>query len=172
MPRQHLGERALARAVDAHDGMHFASTHGEVDTLQDFHPPDSINHDFRLEVFYFQQYLATLVNHPTLPSSFSPSNLVASTANSIGRCTNTSLQKPLMIIETASSEPMPRCAKKNIWSSPILDVEASCSTCAVTFCTSIVGNVFAPQLSPISIESHCEKFLAPAARLPILTRPR
>ena len=29
MPGDHLGERALARAVRAHDGMHFSPGHGE-----------------------------------------------------------------------------------------------------------------------------------------------
>ena len=55
--------------------------------------------------------LLSCLNHPTLPSSLRPSSLVASTANSIGNCWNTVLQNPLMIIDTASSVPMPRCAK-------------------------------------------------------------
>ncbi len=46
--------------------------------------------------------------YPTLPSSFSPNNFVASTANSIGNSRNTSLQKPLIIIDTASSVDTPR----------------------------------------------------------------
>ena len=55
--------------------------------------------------------VAALPDHPTLPSSLRPRSLVASTANSIGSCWNTSLQKPLMIIETASSVPIPRLRK-------------------------------------------------------------
>ena len=34
--RQHLRQRALAGAVRAHDGVHFAGIHGEVDALQNF----------------------------------------------------------------------------------------------------------------------------------------
>jgi hypothetical protein len=50
----------------------------------------------------------------------------------MGSSLNTSRQKPFTIIETASSSEMPR------WrSSPILEVEASCSTCAVEFFTSM-----------------------------------
>ena len=47
--------------------------------------------------------------YPTLPSNFNPNNFVASTAYSIGSSRNTSLQKPLMINETASSCEIPRC---------------------------------------------------------------
>ncbi len=47
--------------------------------------------------------------HPTLPSSDSPSNFCASTANSIGSSLSTWRAKPFTIIETASSSEMPRC---------------------------------------------------------------
>jgi hypothetical protein len=46
---------------------------------------------------------------PTLPSRLMPTSFCASTANSIGSCCNTSRQKPLTIIETASSFARPRC---------------------------------------------------------------
>ena len=40
--------------------------------------------------------------------------------------------------------------------SPIFRVVASCSIVADGFRTSMYGNVWAPHLSPMSIESHCE----------------
>ena len=46
---------------------------------------------------------------PMLPSRLTPSSFCASTANSIGNSLNTSLQKPLTIIDTASSADRPRC---------------------------------------------------------------
>src|SRR5665647_5843 len=104
--RQHLGKGALARAVGPHDGVNFTGLDSEVEAFEYL---DAV--DGGAQAAHLQQCLAILNNHPTLPSSLSPSNLVASTANSIGSWRNTSLQKPLMIIETASSAPMPRCAK-------------------------------------------------------------
>ena len=47
-------------------------------------------------------------HQPTEPSRFASRSLVASTANSKGNCLNTSLQKPLMMSEWASSVEMPR----------------------------------------------------------------
>ncbi len=47
-------------------------------------------------------------DHPTLPSRLTPSSFCASTANSIGSSRKTSLQKPLMIMFTASWVEMPR----------------------------------------------------------------
>ena len=50
-------------------------------------------------------------NHPTLPSSLMFISWLTSAANSIGSSLKTSLQKPLMIIDTASSGSIPRCWK-------------------------------------------------------------
>ncbi len=106
MPGQRLGEGALAGAVGPHDGVHFARAHDEVEALHDLGAAD-----LGAETLHFEQHPGVLADHPTLPSSFMPRSLVASTANSIGSCWNTSRQKPLMIIDTASSAPMPRLAK-------------------------------------------------------------
>jgi hypothetical protein len=46
--------------------------------------------------------------YPTLPSRLMLSSFCASTANSMGSSRNTSLQKPLTIMFTASSVEMPR----------------------------------------------------------------
>src|SRR5258706_3385995 len=106
MAGQYLGKRAFPRAVRPHDGVHFTRAHGEIDALE-----DGPLLDFRGEIANLEQDGGVHPDHPTLPSSLRPSSLVASTANSIGNCTNTSCTKPLMIIETASSAPMPRLAK-------------------------------------------------------------
>ena len=103
---QDFCEGALARTVRPHDRVHLAALHPEVEALEDLGAIDG-----RVQAAHVQQRRAVLQDHPTLPSSLRPSSLVASTANSIGSWRNTSLQKPLMIIETASSAPMPRCAK-------------------------------------------------------------
>ena len=50
-------------------------------------------------------------DQPTEPSSFRANSLSASAANSIGSWLNTSRQKPLTIIDTASSKPMPRLCR-------------------------------------------------------------
>ena len=55
-----------------------------------------------------EQYARAARDHPTLPSSLSPSSFDASTANSIGSCVKTSFTKPLMIIDTAASPSTPR----------------------------------------------------------------
>jgi len=47
--------------------------------------------------------------YPTLPSKLTPSRFWASTANSMGNSLITSLQKPLTIMDTASSADSPRC---------------------------------------------------------------
>src|SRR5205814_1019001 len=46
---------------------------------------------------------------PTLPSSEMAMSFCASTANSIGKCCNTSFTKPLTMSATASSAESPRC---------------------------------------------------------------
>ena len=78
---QHFGERALARAVGAHDGVHFTAPDGEVQALEDL---DAV--DAGAQAAHGQQDRAVGVDHPTLPSSFKPSSWVASTANSMGNC--------------------------------------------------------------------------------------
>src|SRR5687768_1596522 len=101
MTGQHLCECALARAVRAHDRVDLPGAYRKIDALEDRHAGHVGG-----EIPHFEE-----VRHPTLPSSLSPRSLVASTANSIGSCWKTSLQKPLMIIDTASSVPMPRWRK-------------------------------------------------------------
>src|SRR5438105_1162758 len=96
MTGEHLGEGALARAVRAHDRVHFAFADREIHALEDLGAGNGDAKAFDLE------------HYPTLPSRLIPSNRVASTANSIGSSLNTSLQKPLTIIETASSDDSPR----------------------------------------------------------------
>src|SRR5213592_4633562 len=92
MTCEHLCERALTRAVRPHDRMHFAIANREIHALQDL-----VARDGDTQPFDFEQTFPLL--HPTLPSRLIPSNRVASTANSIGSSLNTSLQKPLTIIE-------------------------------------------------------------------------
>src|SRR5690606_8751339 len=96
------GKRALARAVGAHDRVHLAGLHLEVQALEDlpaFHGSVEISDG---------QHGFLSVSHPTAPSSVTPSSFCASTANSIGSSRNTSLQKPFTIMFTASSSGMPR----------------------------------------------------------------
>src|SRR5256885_7710252 len=109
MPRQHLGEGALAGAVRPHDGVHLAGVYRQVDAAQDL-----LALDCRVKVANLEQHLSSffplpLSRHPTLPSRLIPSSRCASTANSIGSSLKTSLQNPLTIIETASSADKPRC---------------------------------------------------------------
>src|SRR5689334_14533884 len=108
VPGEHLGQRALPRAVRPHDRVHLARVHREIDALEDlptFHRG--------MEVSDFENHLSRfpfpLSPHPTLPSRLMPSSRCASTANSIGSSLKTSLQKPFTIIETASSAERPRC---------------------------------------------------------------
>src|SRR5262245_51165348 len=56
-----------------------------------------------------RQLAVVEAHYPTLPSKLTPSSFCASTANSIGSSRNTSLQKPLTIMFTASSADRPRC---------------------------------------------------------------
>jgi hypothetical protein len=95
---EHLGQRALARAVRAHDRVHLTRAHLQADPLEDL----ELVLDARAEV-------PDREHQPTLPSRLTPSSFVASTANSMGRFLKTSLQKPLMIIDTAFSPESPRC---------------------------------------------------------------
>ncbi len=65
----------------------------------------SIWHDAFLQM---SRRITVQVPYPTLPSKLTLSSFCASTANSIGSALKTSLQKPLTIMETASSVEMPR----------------------------------------------------------------
>src|SRR5690606_23879866 len=109
--REHLGERALARAVGPHDDVHLTRPDIEIDTTQDLRPVAA-----RDEIADPEQVLpavtgARVRTHPTAPSRLMPSSFCASTANSIGSSLNTALQKPFTIIETASSRDRPRCMR-------------------------------------------------------------
>src|SRR5438034_5104604 len=84
MTGEDLGERALARAIRAHDRVHLAGVDGEVDAREDLPSLDR-----GVEVLDLQQ---RMLAQPTLPSRLMPSNRCASTANSIGSSLKTSLQ--------------------------------------------------------------------------------
>merc|ERR1711871_1762536 len=73
---------------------------------------------------------------------------------------------------TASSGEMPRCWKEKSWSSPILDVVASCSTTLEGSRTWMYGYVLACAWSPMSMESHWEWLREPREERPISTNPR
>src|SRR5436190_2116869 len=105
-PGEDLRQRALARAVGAHYGVHLARPDLEVDAAQD--------------LLACVAYLGVQVldaehgfhpAHPMLPSRLTLRSFCASTANSIGSSLKTSRQKPLTIIDTASSCEMPRCVQ-------------------------------------------------------------
>ena len=97
-PGEHVGQRGLARSVRAHDRVHLAGAHREVDPLE-----DHLVLDAGVEVLDFEHA------YPTEPSRLTLRSFCASTANSMGSTRKTSLQNPLTIIETASSSEMPRC---------------------------------------------------------------
>ena len=101
--RQHLRESALARAVRAHDGVDFARFDLEVDSLEDL-----LAGHAGAQIGNFQHRIRHL-GQPTAPSRLTLNKFCASTANSIGSSLNTTLQKPLTIMLTASSAEMPRC---------------------------------------------------------------
>jgi hypothetical protein len=74
----------------------------------------SVGHDSpappRFNLFSSVLSVPSVANsYPTLPSRLTSSSFCASTANSIGSSLNTLRQKPLTIIDTASSVEMPRC---------------------------------------------------------------
>ena len=100
MARQHLGQRALARAVGPHDRVHLAGVHRQIDALEDLLVAGAM----RTEALNFQHRA-----HPDTPFQLTPSSFCASTANSIGSSLKTSLQKPFTIIEMAFSVLSPRC---------------------------------------------------------------
>src|SRR5437870_505357 len=97
MPGERLGQRALARAVRSHDGLGLAGAHLKIQMSKDGLALDT------------DGQVADAQHQPMLPSRLTPSSLVASTANSIGSFLKTSLQNPLMIIDTALSPDRPRC---------------------------------------------------------------
>ena len=97
---EHVGERALARAVRAHDGVHFA----RIDACSDSPAAHSCRRPWRTGL-----RSSSSVAHPTAPSRLTANKFCASTANSIGNSLRTVLQKPLTIMFTASSSSMPRC---------------------------------------------------------------
>ena len=82
----------------------------EVDALEDLASLDLGVQVLDLEhPVFLVSLLRSLPVQPTLPSRLTSSSFCASTANSIGSSRKTSLQKPLTIIDTASSVEMPRC---------------------------------------------------------------
>ena len=103
-PGEDVGQRALAGAVGAHDRMRLPGPRLQTQALEDrlvLHP--------RMQVFYLQHARhRARPAQPTAPSSVTFMSFCASTANSIGNSRNTSLQKPLTIMFTASSSSSPR----------------------------------------------------------------
>src|SRR5437763_8414212 len=93
MAGEHLGQRALPRAVRPHDGMHLAGPHRQVDPSEDLAALDGGVKIPNLEQ-HVSRFPFPLSRHPTLPSRLMPSSRCASTANSIGSSLKTSLQKP------------------------------------------------------------------------------
>merc|ERR1712097_110856 len=101
--------------------MNLASLHLQGHPIQ-----DRLALNGRMQIIDFEERLGVGTNHvrrkgrekrglkgwrwdyPTEPSSLRARSLSASAANSMGSWLNTSLQKPLTIIDTASSKPMPR----------------------------------------------------------------
>jgi glycosyltransferase involved in cell wall biosynthesis len=72
---QGVGQRALARAVRAHHGMHLARRNPEIDS-----PQDLLAIDFDVQAFDLQHgsWILVLVSQPTLPSRLTPSSFCAS----------------------------------------------------------------------------------------------
>src|ERR1700732_4499125 len=103
MAGEHVGKRALARAVRAHDGVHLAGADLECQSLEDL-----VAADGDVQVVDAQHY--SLHDYPTAPSRLTARSCCASTANSIGSSLKTDLQKPLTIMLTASSSAMPRAS--------------------------------------------------------------
>src|SRR5262249_20793899 len=96
MSGQHPSKRAFTRAVWSHDRVHLAGVDRQVDASKDLASGNARPQTFDAE------------HHPTLPSRLTLRSFCASTANSIGSCLKTSLQKPLTIMLTASSVESPR----------------------------------------------------------------
>src|SRR5439155_17105151 len=105
-PGEDLRQGALAGTVGTHDGVHLARPDLEVDAAKDLLV--CVAH---LGVQILDAEHGFHPAHPMLPSRLTLRSFCASTANSIGSSLNTSRQKPLTIIETASSCEMPRCVQ-------------------------------------------------------------
>ena len=134
MAREDARQGALAGAVRAHDGVHFAGVHVQIDPSQDLFVFGA-----NFQISYIKHFLVVVGPHPhtcqpslslgplirsnrvelgyptgrqsiypTEPSSDTDSSFCASTANSIGSSRKTSLQKPLTIMLIASSSVSPR----------------------------------------------------------------
>ena len=114
--RQDMRQCALARAVGSHDGMDLTGIHGQVYASQ-----DRLAIDLRMQILDFEHccnallklfcsfiHVPMVCDQPTEPSKLIPTSACASTANSIGNCCRTSLQKPLTINATAASSSRPR----------------------------------------------------------------
>src|ERR1019366_2370714 len=114
--------------VGTHERVHLARANREIDALEDF---SAVFLDRGMKIRDFEKI------HPTDPSSETPSSFCASTANSIGSSLRTRLAKPLTMSETASAAESPRWRQSKSWSSPIFDVDASCSSVAELFLTSM-----------------------------------
>src|SRR5690606_19254607 len=93
---ENVGERRLAGAVGAHHGVHLAGGDVEVEAVEDDRASGG-----RVEV-------GDVEHHPTAPSSVTRISAWASMAYSIGSSSNTSRQKPLTIMDVASSSVRPR----------------------------------------------------------------
>ena len=101
---EHVRQRALARSIGAHDGVHLAGIDGEGQSLQHLLAADGGG-----EILDLQHWRRHRLVHPTAPSRLTANRACASTANSMGNSLRTVLQKPLTIMFTASSSSMPRC---------------------------------------------------------------
>ncbi len=95
-PGEDMGQGALARPVGAHHGVDLAVGDLERKPVEDFGAADR-----GVQVVDDE-------HQPTAPSRLTDNRRWASTANSMGSSRNTSRQKPLTIIEVASSSEMPR----------------------------------------------------------------
>src|SRR5690606_17757206 len=99
MSGQRARERALARPVRAHDGVHLARIDRQVDAFQYFLALNADSKALYLKQHMFPSALGSRLSaaYPTDPSRLIESSFCASTANSIGSSRKTSLQKPLTI---------------------------------------------------------------------------
>ena len=95
-PRKGVRKGALARPVGAHHGVDLTRPDLEVEASEDRGTADRGGQILNVQ------------HQPTLPSRLTLNRRCASTANSIGSSSNTSRQKPLTIIDIASSSVMPR----------------------------------------------------------------
>ena len=102
---QHVGQRALARAVGSHDGVHLARADVEVEAVEDLCAVD-----LDVEVLDLEHRSCSDVPSVSADAAFeadAAASFLASTANSIGSSSKTSRQKPLTIMRTR--RPPRRC---------------------------------------------------------------